>query len=64
MILSKFLLRPRGLPAPVSWRKIMCTTTKAAILKGRRKCRAKNRDRVGPLTANPPHSHSTMADPQ
>jgi hypothetical protein len=33
--------------------------TIATITKGRIKCSAKNRLRVGLSTANPPHSHST-----
>lgn len=63
-ILSKFLLIPKGLFDPVSWRKTKWTTTMAAMIKGRRKCRAKNRDKVGFPTANPPQSHSTIAAPQ
>lgn len=63
-ILSNLLLIPKGLFDPVSWRKIRCTKTKAAITNGSRKWRAKNRESVGFLTAKPPQSHSTIADPQ
>lgn len=34
-----------------------------AITKGRRKCRAKNRVRVGLSTENPPQAHSTKVCP-
>lgn len=34
-----------------------------AITKGRRKCRAKNRVRVGLSTENPPQAHSTRVCP-
>lgn len=35
----------------------------AAMAKGRRKCRAKNRFRVALSTAKPPHNHSTRVAP-
>ena len=48
---------------PVWWRNNKCITERAAIIKGRRKCKAKNRLRVALSTANPPHIHSTRALP-
>lgn len=32
--------------------------------KGKKKCRAKNRLKVGFLTANPPHSQNTISSPK
>lgn len=41
----------------------MCTATSAAMIKGRMKWKVKNRVRVAPSTANPPHSHWTKSVP-
>lgn len=41
----------------------MWITTKAVIMNGIRKCRAKNRFRVGFSTANPPQIHWTRSVP-
>lgn len=45
---------PVGLFDPVSWRKSRWTMTMAAIMKGNRKCRVKNRVSVALSTENPP----------
>lgn len=54
---------PRGLFEPDSCRKVRWTTVIPAIAKGRRKCKAKNRVRVGLSTENPPQVHSTRVCP-
>lgn len=54
---------PVGLFDPVSWRNSRWTTTIAAIMKGRRKWRAKNRVSVALSTENPPQTHSTRLVP-
>lgn len=55
--------RPVGLLDPVSWRKIRCTIVAAAIMKGRRKWKAKKRVRVALSTENPPQIHWTKELP-
>lgn len=62
-ILSQFEMMPRGLFEPDSWRKVRWIRVKPAIRNGSRKCRAKNRVRVGLSTENPPQAHSTMVCP-
>lgn len=54
---------PVGLLDPVSCRNKRCTITRAAMINGRRKCRAKNRVRVALSTEKPPHTHSTRLVP-
>lgn len=54
---------PVGLFDPVSWRKRRWTMTMAAIIKGSRKCSAKNRVSVALSTENPPQTHSTRVVP-
>lgn len=54
---------PVGLLEPVSWRNRRCTMTMAAMMKGRRKCRAKKRVRVALSTEKPPQTHSTKVVP-
>lgn len=54
---------PVGLFEPVSCRKSRCTITRAAIINGRRKWRAKNRVRVALSTEKPPQTHSTRLVP-
>lgn len=54
---------PSGLFEPDSCRNIRWIVAIPAIAKGRRKCRAKNRVRVGLSTENPPHAHSTKVCP-
>jgi len=56
-ILSVFLFNPRGLFDPVWCRNRRWISIIAAIIKGIRKCNAKNRVRVALSTANPPHTH-------
>jgi len=62
-LLSKFLSSPRGLEEPVSCRNNKWVALKAARIKGRRKCKVKNRVRVAFLTENPPHSQYTSSCP-
>lgn len=54
---------PSGLLDPVSCRKVRWTSVSPAMRNGRRKCRAKNRVRVGLSTENPPQAHSTSVWP-
>lgn len=54
---------PIGLEDPVLCKNNKWTTTKAKIINGTIKWNVKNRVRVGPLTANPPHSHPTIEGP-
>jgi len=54
---------PRGLFEPDSCRKVRWMIVIPAIAKGRRKCKAKNRARVGLSTENPPQAHSTRVCP-
>lgn len=54
---------PVGLLEPVSCRKSRCTTTRAVMINGRRKWRAKNRVRVALSTEKPPQTHSTRLVP-
>lgn len=55
--------RPVGLFDPVSWRKIRWTIVAAAMMKGRRKWKAKKRVRVALSTENPPQIHWTKELP-
>lgn len=55
--------KPVGLLDPVSCRKSKCTRTRAAIIKGRMKWKAKNRVRVALSTEKPPQIHSTSVVP-
>ena len=52
-------LVPKGFDDPVLWRKIRWATANIEMTNGRMKWSAKNRVRVGFLTPNPPHIHST-----
>jgi len=63
-ILSKLVCEPRGLEDPVWCRNIKCSTATARIPKGSRKCREKNRVRVGCDTEKFPHIHSTNVFPR
>lgn len=56
-------LIPKGLFDPVWCRNKICAAAIAAIIKGRKKCRAKNRLSVALSTANPPHSQYTNIFP-
>lgn len=56
-------MSPRGLFEPDSWRKVRWITVRPAIANGSRKCRAKNRVKVGLSTENPPQAHSTRVCP-
>ena len=55
---------PKGDDDPFSWSANMWNITKATITKGIKKCRLKNRLRVGALTAKPPHNHFTISGPK
>lgn len=61
--MSAFEGIPVGLFDPVSWRNRRWTMTMAAMMKGSRKWRAKNRVKVALSTENPPHTHSTRVVP-
>lgn len=52
-----------GLVAPGSWIKRRCKITMAAMIKGKRKWKAKNRVRVALSTENPPQIHCTRVPP-
>jgi len=54
---------PSGLFEPDMCRNIKCMATIIIIINGKIKWIIKNRLRVGLLTANPPHSHSTSCLP-
>lgn len=54
---------PKGLLDPVSWRNSRWTITRAVMIKGRMKWKAKNRVRVALSTENPPQIHSTRVVP-
>lgn len=54
---------PKGLFDPDSCRKVRWMRTRPVIINGRRKCKAKNRVRVGLSTENPPQAHSTRVCP-
>lgn len=54
---------PSGLFEPDSWRKVRWMRVRPAIMKGRRKCSAKNRVNVGLSTEKPPQAHSTRVWP-
>lgn len=54
---------PEGLLDPVSWRNSKWTITRAVMMKGRMKWKAKNRVRVALSTENPPQIHSTRVVP-
>lgn len=54
---------PEGLLDPVSWRNSRWTITRAVMIKGRIKWKAKNRVRVALSTENPPQIHSTSVVP-
>lgn len=56
-------LRPRGLFEPVSCRKSRCSMVTAAMMKGRRKWKAKKRVRVALSTEKPPQIHWTRVFP-
>lgn len=54
---------PVGLLEPVSCRNSRCTATRAVIMNGRMKWKAKNRVRVALSTEKPPQIHSTSVVP-
>ena len=62
-ILSKFLLIPSGLLEPVWCKNNKWTIVINLIAIGKKKWSAKNRERVGSPTANPPHNHNTISLP-
>lgn len=57
--MSELATIPSGLFEPDSWRKVRWMRVRPVIMKGRRKCSAKNRVRVGLSTEKPPQAHST-----
>lgn len=54
---------PVGLLDPVSCRNRRCTATRAEIMKGSRKWKVKNRERVALSTEKPPQIHWTRSVP-
>jgi len=64
VILSILVFVPIGLEDPVWCSARRCAIIIAAIAMGKKKCRAKNRVRVGCETENPPHIHSTRDLPR
>jgi hypothetical protein len=62
-ILSKLVANPIGLDDPFSWRKIRWAKTNPTTINGSKKCREKNRFRVGCETEKFPHNHRTMSFP-
>lgn len=63
-ILSLFIEILSGLDEPVEWKVKIWIIAIAAITKGNRKCKEKNRVNVGALTEKPPHNHFTIKFPQ
>lgn len=63
LILSVFVIVFSGLDDPFSCSKIRCVRTIAEISIGIRKCREKNRFKVGWETEGPPQIHVTMSFP-
>jgi len=63
LTLSKFKTVTVGLDDPFSWRRIRWTKTKTAITIGNRKCKEKNRLRVGWETEGPPQIQVTKSIP-
>jgi len=61
--LSAFEFNPIGLLDPVSCRNRRCRIVIAAMTKGNRKWKAKNRVRVALSTEKPPQIHSTRVVP-
>jgi len=53
-----------GLEDPFSCKNIKCKKIRKARINGKRKCKVKNRFRVGALTEKPPHSQFTMLVPR
>jgi len=61
--LSKFVWEFVGFEDPFSWRRIRWTNTITEIIIGRRKCKEKNRFKVGCETEGPPQIHVTSSFP-
>lgn len=64
VILSKFLLIPKGLLDPVRWRKNKCIIVNKIIIKGKIKWIEKNRVNVALLIENPPQIQITIEFPK
>lgn len=62
-ILSKLLFKLSGLFDPFTWRNIKWTTTIKAKIKGKMKCKDKNRDNVALLMEKPPQIQITIEMP-
>ena len=61
--MSESEFKPDGLLEPVSCRKRRWTNTRAVMINGRMKWKAKNRVRVALSTEKPPQIHSTSVVP-
>jgi len=64
VILSQFVWLPIGFEDPVWCNIIKCTKTIANKIIGIKKCKAKNRVKVGCDTENPPHNQLTNGLPK
>jgi len=53
-----------GLLEPVSCKNIICIITKIIRVKGKIKCRLKNRTKVALSTEKPPQIHKVIVEPQ
>lgn len=63
LILSEFVTVTEGFEDPFSCNKIRCASTSTTITKGRRKCKEKNRFKVGCDTEGPPQIQVTKSFP-
>jgi hypothetical protein len=59
-----FKVFPIGLEDPVSCKKVIWIIINIIKIKGRIKCKEKNRIKVALSTENPPHSHKVILLPQ
>lgn len=62
-ILSLLVSNPKGDEDPVLWSKIRWATTMTMMIRGIRKCRDRNRFRVGCDTEKLPHNHRVIIFP-
>jgi len=63
-ILSKLLIIPIGLLEPVSWRNMRWIIINKRIIKGKKKWREKNRDKVALSTEKPPQIQKVILLPK
>lgn len=61
--MSIFELKPKGLFDPFLCKKKMCSRVIISIIKGKIKCKEKNRIRVGFLTEKDPHNQKVILFP-